>query len=391
MPKAINKLIFTKAALQKLSVSDGKKREYFYDLRTPGLGVMVFPSGTKTFFHYRRVEGRPEKYTIGKFPQYSVENAQREATRLNGEIAQGKNPSSDRRGIRQDITFGDAFKSYLERHARIRKRSWKQDQENYNRYLSHLGKRKLQSIDRATIRKLHNDIAAENGPYAANRALALVSVIFNKAIDWEWKGENPALRIEKFKETQRDRFLQPNEAQAFFKALEEETHEAFRDYIYLSLFTGARRANVMAMRWDEISFDHMIWAIRETKNGSPLHLPLAPQAIEVLQNRKMALTEETGNLSSEWVFPAASQSGHMEEPKKRWKALLKRAGIDDFRLHDLRRTLGSYQAISGASTTIIGKSLGHKSLAATAIYARLHDTAVRASVETAINKMTSAK
>lgn len=77
----------------------------------------------------------------------------------------------------------------------------------------------------------------------------------------------------------------------------------------------------------------------------------------------------------------------MQDPKKAWKRVLDRAGIKDLRLHDIRRTLGSYQAITGASLNIIGKSLGHKTVAATQIYARLNDDPVRDSMQTAVTKM----
>ena len=75
---------------------------------------------------------------------------------------------------------------------------------------------------------------------------------------------------------------------------------------------------------------------------------------------------------NEWVFPSDGQSGHLNDPKKAWARLLKRAQIEDLRMHDLRRTFGSWQAALGANGYIIGKSLGHKSQQSTAIYARLN-------------------
>src|SRR5258706_5073249 len=91
-----------------------------------------------------------------------------------------------------------------------------------------------------------------------------------------------------------------------------------------------------------------------------------------------------------FVFPAPSKTGYATPPKKRWRALLERAKVSDFRIHDLRRSLGSWQAISGASLAIIGKSLGHKSSDATMIYARLHLDPVRASLNTATTAMLEA-
>lgn len=109
---------------------------------------------------------------------------------------------------------------------------------------------------------------------------------------------------------------------------------------------------------------------------------LVPEAVEVLRERN---PQEAG-----YVFAAPSATGHLTPPKKRWRALLARAGVADLRVHDLRRSLGSWQAISGASLAIIGKSLGHKSADATMIYARLSLDPVRASLNTATSAMLEA-
>lgn len=108
---------------------------------------------------------------------------------------------------------------------------------------------------------------------------------------------------------------------------------------------------------------------------------LIPQAIAILEKRY-------NSRANDWVFPSpSSKSGHIEEPKKAWKRILNRAGIKDLRIHDLLRTLGSWQAATGANSYIIGKSLGHKTQQATAIYARLNLDPVRASVERAAEAM----
>ena len=114
------------------------------------------------------------------------------------------------------------------------------------------------------------------------------------------------------------------------------------------------------------------------KAGETLLVHLPALAVDVLQKR-----EEN---KSEWVFPSHSQSGHLQEPKKAWAALLVRAGLSGLRIHDWRRTMGSWQAATGASLPVIGKSLGHKNVSTTAIYARLNLDPVKESV----NKATAA-
>jgi len=205
--------------------------------------------------------------------------------------------------------------------------------------------------------------------------------MFNRAKDWGlWNKDNPTQGIKKFKEKSRDRFLQSDELPKFFHALQNENNETMRDYFFISLFTGARRANVLSMRWAEISFERSEWRIEETKSGEPQTIPLTPEVINVLQERKKLA-------DSVFVFPGKGESGHMVEPKFGWKRIINRAGLKDVRIHDLRRTQGSWQAATGSSLPIIGKTLGHKNASTTSIYARLDIDPVRKSVETANQAM----
>jgi integrase len=176
--------------------------------------------------------------------------------------------------------------------------------------------------------------------------------------------------------------LQADELTPFFKALSESTNEIMRDFFLLALLTGARRANVSAMRWADIDLAAGVWRIAKTKNGTPQTVTLSPEAVTVLESRK-----EGGG---EFVFPGEGKTKHIVEPKKAWATLLKAAGIENLRIHDLRRTLGSWQARTGASLPIIGKSLNHKTHQATAIYARLDLDPVRQSVNTATAAMMEA-
>ena len=133
--------------------------------------------------------------------------------------------------------------------------------------------------------------------------------MYNRAIEWGWDGTNPCNGIKKFKEIKRDRFLQPQEFPAFFEALEEEYNTQAKNYIWLSLLTGARKANVLAMRWDEIDFGRNLWHIPETKNGESLDVPLVEEAV-----RRLKAIQETSD--SEWVFPSSTSStGHLQDPK----------------------------------------------------------------------------
>lgn len=380
---------FTKPKLAGLASPAAKPNggtvfDTYYDDKEAGLVLLVTSGGSKTFYLYKKINGRPERIKLGRFPDMSVENARKMAAQNKGQIAAGKNPNEDRKRLRDDMTFGELFHDYMERYSKKHKRSWKYDEREINKFLPHWFRRKLASITKQEIQHLHEKTRDKNGLYQANRLLERIRAMFNKGIEWGWQGQNPAVGVKKFKEKARDRFVQTDELPRLFTALEDEESQIIKDYIMISLLTGARKSNVLAMQWEEISFERAEWRIPETKNGEPVTVPLMTEAIAILQRRRLAT-------NSEWIFPSeGSKSGHLADPKRAWHRVMQRAGIADLRIHDIRRTLGSYQAITGASLPIIGKSLGHKSQQATAIYARLNLDPVRQSVERATLAMMTA-
>jgi integrase len=378
---------FTKESLAGLPLPKLGQRAVYLDAKMTGLQIRVTHSGIKTFSLYRRVKGgQPERVTLGRFPDMTVEQARKLASRVNAEIEEGSNPAEVRRAHKGMPTFAEFFMEYGERHGK-RKRTWRDDQQRYRDYLDKpLGVRKLDAVTREMVGRILSNMEREGKAGATvNNVRALVSGIFSKAIEWSYVSVNPVQGIKTRKTNKRDRFLQADELPRFFAAVAEEPNDTIRDYFLVALFTGARRANVLAMRWAEVNLAEGLWRIPRTKNGDPQNVTLSPEAVTILQMRKEAAEE-----GAEFVFPGTGASGHLVEPKKGWARVLERADITDLRIHDLRRTLGSWQAKTGASLTIIGKSLNHKNMATTAIYARLDLDPVRQSVNTATAAMLEA-
>lgn len=380
---------FTKPQIETLPAPQPGKRVIYHDTHKNAAGLQLRITSTgKTFFIQRRVDGKPERVTIGKFPDYSIENARKEAARLTALIAQGINPNTDARALKTETTFQELFDDFMMHRRNKRgaflsektKRSYRYD---FGLYLGKWSGRKLSQFKDTDFGKLHTEIGKEH-PTTANRVIAMSSSLFGYAAEKKlFRGANPAHGIKKYPETKRDRFLQSDELPAFFTALAEELNDTLRDYFLISLLTGARRSNVQEMQWKQINFDRAEWRIPTTKNGEPQTVTLSAEALEILRNRK---TDDAGV----WVFPGTGATGHLVEPKKAWRRILDRAGIDDLRIHDLRRTLGSWQAKTGASLVIVGKSLNHKSPSTTAIYARLDLDPVRESVDRATGAMLAA-
>lgn len=391
-----NKFNFTDHKLTNLKPVTGKNRSYFYDTKTDGLRLQITTTGTKTFQFQTWDQNRkkPVTRTLGKYPSLPIQEARQKAISEMSAVNNNIDIEEAAKNTKEEDTFSHIFHRWIEEHAKLHKKSWKDDTQRYRLYIEKpFGQKRLSWFTQDKVRKWHYAIKKmekQRGKgtvtgSTANRTLTLITTVFNQMVP---DRPNPCRGVKKFREKSRDRFLQPLELQRFFETLETpETPIYLRDYLLISIFTGARRGNIMSMRWSDIDLEQYIWKIPadQSKNSEPMTIPLVGQVIEILRNRKKSTR-------SVFVFHSPlSKSGHLEEPKKAWASLLKRANLKDVRLHDLRRTLGSYQTMTGASTTIVGKTLGHKSHAATAVYARLNLDPVRASMELAVEMMLASK
>jgi integrase len=377
-------LTFTEARVRGIPTPEAK-RVYYSDAKTKGLKLAVYPTGAKTFILYRKVQGKPERIFIGKWPEMAVEAAIDKADEMNGAIAKGENPAELRRQVRLEGTFKSLWDRYLEHHAKPNKRprSVAEDEGIHKRYLAPWDTRRLSTITRRDVQRLHAEMRDENGIYAANRTLALLSTMFNKAVEWGWHGLNPCKGVRKFSEESRERFLTQDEMPRFLKALAEEPSRDFRDFILLALLTGGRRGNVMAMRFDEVDFAGATWTIPtgKAKGKKQIVIPLVQPAMKVLESRRE-------RIASEWIFPSSdAECGHVTEFRKPWGELLARAKITNLRLHDVRRTLGSWMSKAGAALPIIKAALGHADIATTAIYTRGENPDVRRALEVTAKRM----
>lgn len=379
---------FIEKALESLPVpakEDGV--QIYYDKGCKdGLSLRVTYGGTKTYYFYMFFQGRPVRFKIGRVGDIKLVNARAKAHTLREQAVKGEDPSKERKESLKDITFKQFYENvYKPEYSAAHKKagSIKNDDSIFNHWLNIFHNRTLLSITSNEIEKLHNKIKAERTPYTANRMLSLIKHMYVIAVKYGYvrRDANPTEFIKKFLEQSRDRFLKSDEQKRLFEALDNETNEVFKNYVLISLFSAIRHNNVLTLRWSNVDLNNGFIYLPETKNGEPQQISMSNQLKELLQMMK-------STADSEWVIPSnKSASGHLEDPKRPWQDLLKRACIENLRLHDLRRTNGSYQAITGASTNIIGKSLGHKSQSATAVYARLTFEPVREAMQKSTDKM----
>jgi len=384
MPKPVTRFNFTQAAIVAVRPPTKQERAYVYDKRTPALALCVTRNGSRTFYVYRRIHGRPVRVRLGRFPEMTLDQARKQAAVVLAEIARGNDPQEQKRALRRQCTLRELFDYYLETHAKVhcREKSWREDQRLSNKHLAVWHARRINTINTADIVALHGRVGKKT-PSQANRLLTLVCKLFNYGRrTLKTDKVNPCEGVRRFDEAPRERFLSADELRRLFKALAKEP-EPFRSFFLLLLLTGARKGNVQAMRWQDIDLERRQWRIpnHQSKNREPLTVVLSPESAEILRRRR----EEVNG--AEYVFPGHGKTRHLVEPKSAWARVVKGAKLNDCRMHDLRRTLGSWQAATGASLLIIGKSLGHRSESATRIYARLATDPVRESVEKATKEM----
>ncbi|MBU6428945.1 MAG: site-specific integrase, partial [Cyanobacteria bacterium REEB65] len=344
-----------------------------------GLVLRVLFTGAKTFSVNRRIDGRPKRTPVGPYPEITIKAAQLAAERINGKVAEGKDPTAKAAAVRAEPTLDGLFKDYMEsprkRGGTRKPRTIEEYERILEAHLKSFRKRKISMLTYAEMSALHVSIAKKNGKYAANRTLALVKAMYNFAITRQRLSvENPAVGIVAYPEQSRERRLWDDEMKRLFAALDTGEDLDIRDFVFLALLTGARKSNVLAMRWEDVlPLERAMWRIPDTKNGLPQIVPLVPEAVEILKGRHKRKTNDH-------VFPGDGATGHLINPWKKWDAALKGAGLSDLRIHDLRRTLGSYQVDSGTSLEAIGRTLGHKSSASTQVYARMAIDPIRQAI-----------
>lgn len=374
----------TKSLIDSLTYAgENNSRHVIWDSSLSGFGIRIYPSGRKAFVLSYRVDGRKRQLTIGNYGTLTLKQGQERARRHLVDISDGSDPLANKRKRAQAETIKSLCTRYISDYAKLHKKSWEDDERRINNNINPLwGGHKVISLSRSDISDLHNKIGATK-PYEANRLLELLSKMFSLAEQWGFVPEghpNPARKIVKFKEVKRDRWVTPEELPRLAKSIGEETSIYVKAVFWLYLFTGMRKNELLALRWNEVDFTQKLIALPDTKAGRPLYLPLSEPAIKILS--------ELPRLDSNpYVFPGNKEGQHLVNINKAWSRIRTRAEIKDVRLHDLRRTVGSMLAQAGNDLHLIGRVLNHSDTSTTAIYARFGQDHVRTALDEHANKL----
>lgn len=375
-----NVIRLTDAAIRRLPLP-ASGHTITWDDETAGFGVRVTAAGAKSFiFNYRvRGSGQQRRITIGATSDWSTTAARIEAKRLRRIVDGGGDPRGDDEEQKEAATVADLIERFKNEYLPRKRPSTIKDYKGMlKKHIGpHFGKfTKVADVEFDDIDKLHRKVTASGSTYQANRVVAVCSKMFSLAIQWKMRSDNPCKGVEKNQESKRKRYLTGDELTRLTSALAKHPDRQFAAIVFVLLATGARKGEVLGMRWDALTLTKgkAIWIkpASTTKQKSDHVAPLSEPVRQLLAGIKK---------SGAFVFPSNDNpTGHRVEIKS-WAALCKKAGIEGLRVHDLRHSFASQLVSSGASLPLIGALLGHASPSTTNRYAHMFDDPQRAAVE----------
>ncbi len=356
-----------------------RRSYYIWDTDVVGFGLHVTRSGARSFVTRYYISGRERKLTIGSYPDWSVIAARAQAKRTKREADLGRDPLGMREERRRAPTMADLAARYLEDHARHKVKRAYQDEKSMLRrlVLPKLGRLRVDEVKHGDVDALHRRIS-ERTPYQANRTMALLRKMFNLAIRWEYRADNPVTSLQFNPEQPRHRYLSEDELARLTAVLADHPNRRGANVIRMLLLTGARKGEVLNATWDQFDLEKRIWTkpSAHTKQRREHRVPLSQATVALLESIR-----ESRPPFCRFVFPGDRPGQAVTEIKTFWDSVRRKADLPDVRMHDLRHTYASILANSGLSLPIIGALLGHTQPQTTARYSHLSDNPLREATE----------
>ena len=278
---------FTKITVRRMSCPRGKSEAFFWDASCHGFGLRALSSGRRTWvYQYRDEHGRTRRVALGDVSAVSLDTARDESRLKAASVAQGANPSVERKKKRAAGTVLEIIEAYL-LHAqnRQRPRSYKETVRNLRIHAAPLHHDRTETVRRREIATLLERVAKTSGPIAANRVRAALSAL------WSWAlraglievDTNPVAFTVRQPEKARERTLSDLELKAVWDATDDVGD--YSRIVRLCLLTGCRREEIGGLRWDEIHDERIVFGPDRMKGKLVHEIALLPMISEVLPNR----------------------------------------------------------------------------------------------------------
>jgi integrase len=351
---------------------DPSKRLEIHD--SGGLYLVIQPSGAKSWAFRYRYAGKSRKLTIGAYPSLDLARARSRVAAERVRVQDGADPATEHRIAASSADdFGAAAVQFIQRYAKPKNRGWRESarliglipdprapSDDPATFVAHKhgavkkwGHRKISEITRADVNRLLDDIVDRGAPIGANRVFSALRKLFNWAEGRYGLEVNPCSRVQRpSAENSRDRVLTDDEIKAVWRAA-AELGGAFGPFVRLLILTGQRRNEVAGMEWREL--DGHLWKLPRgrVKNDNGHEVPLSAEALAVIAgvpriHGRELLFSTTGETAISGFSKAKIEIDEI-------------AGVEDWTLHDLRRTMASGMARLGVSLPVIEKILNHSS------------------------------
>lgn len=336
---------------------------FWRDEGLPGFGVRVTSSGYKAFIFERRIEGRPQRITLGRYGDITVEEARKQAERLAGAIASGRNPVVERRRLETaQITLGAAMEEYFgarELKAKTKTGMAWEMQSLFPDWMD----RPLSAITPEMARQRHAEVG-ERSKARANLGMRYLRAVFNFFLAEHTAPDgspllpaNPVDRLTHtrswFRIPRRQTVIAPQSLERWAQAVRSLPNTAMQDYLVFVLLTGLRREEAMGLEWADVNFDTRMITITDTKAHRPHVLPLSTFLWELLSRRQDTRPDK----SSSYVF-ADSAGRRLSNPRYALDAVREASGVS-FCIHDLRRTFATVAESLDIPAYVLKRLLNH--------------------------------
>lgn len=366
----------------------GERDLFVWDTEVKGFGLKVTPAGGKVYVLQYRIDGgratAPKRFTIGKHGSpWTADTARDEAIRLLGMVKAGIDPQSQKMATRAAAsikadTFAEVAALFVERYAKPNTRSWEATERIFLKHVNPTwGDRPLKDIARRDVSRLLNDLVDSGTPVLANRALSAIRKMFNWAVSNDHAETNPCAGLEPpAQEESRDRVLSDEELREVWTAA-AGLGDLLGSFVRMLILTAQRRDEVAGMRWTELDISGKLWTIpkERAKNGKAHQVPLSDDAVAILEALPRVVTEDGS--PSDFVFTTTGTSpisGFSRAKDKldrltlesRQKAAQERGqnpeqvkALEEWRFHDLRRTVTTGLARMGIPPQVADRILNH--------------------------------
>jgi integrase len=348
-----------------------RRRLEIPDRLLTGLYFIVQPTGARSWALRYRHDGRTRKLTIGSYPAFELGEAREAARAALQKVQRGIDPAYEHLVARHrehaPDDFGSVVRTYVERRLKPQNRTWREtarllglgtDAEDNllirkRGLVDRWGARKLGDIRRADIIAALDGLV-DDAPIVANRTLAALTSLFNWAASRDLIELNPCTRVERpAPEVHRDRVLADDELRAIWKAAADIGWPSGH-IVRLLILTGQRRGEVTGMAWGEVDLEGKLWSLprERIKNKRSHAVPLSAAAIKIIKAVPPIKSELIFSSNGHGVFNNwHTTKGRLDET----------SGVQNWHLHDIRRTVASGMAKLGINLPVIEKVLNHAS------------------------------